>query len=116
MSVIICDKCGDSVDTTAKSVSLPFECENCQETAQKYEDMAPSSLPRTAKGNFLSAMRSPEAEPLTDEFATVENTTLLIMDLEEQVARAEIQARVYSRLLRERDKTWFRKLREWWSL
>jgi hypothetical protein len=82
-TVIECTECHDLVDIAADSVSLPFVCPSCdnvakaeeQFTKQKYVDMAPSSVKATA---------STVTEP-TEEFATVENTTLLIEDLESQV-------------------------------
>jgi phage terminase large subunit GpA-like protein len=83
-TVIECTECHDLVDMAADSVSLPFVCLSCdnvakaeeQFTQQEYVDMAPSSVKATAS--------TVTAEP-TEEFATVENTTLLIEDLEAQV-------------------------------
>ena len=108
MTNLECTKCGDMVAVTADEVLLPFVCMRCDQTglertsfgslavgdqeadvdysfsydqdafrdnatvAQFYEDMAPAS----------------ENEPLTEEGASVENTTALIADLEAQLASA----------------------------
>lgn len=105
MTNLECTKCGDMVAVTANAVLLPFVCMRCDETglsttsfgslaggdqeadvdysfsydqdafrdnatvAQFYEDMAPAS----------------ENEPLTEEGASIENTTALIADLEAQL-------------------------------
>jgi DNA-directed RNA polymerase subunit M/transcription elongation factor TFIIS len=82
-TVIECSECHDLVDVTADTISLPFVCLSCdnvakaeeQFTKQEYVDMAPS---------VKATASTVTAEP-TEEFATVENTTLLIEDLEAQV-------------------------------
>jgi endogenous inhibitor of DNA gyrase (YacG/DUF329 family) len=96
LATVICSKCGDAVDVTSRSVVLPFTCESCEEaigkfasnveeeeTKQKYEDMAPSNVPCTA------GLLEPGSEMSEPDGATVENTTLLIEDLEKQVVDAK---------------------------
>jgi hypothetical protein len=108
-TVIECTECHDLVDITTDSIKLPFVCSSCDLEAKQieidtlkkvlasdvvrdhlatnglrvddealdfYAKMAPSSVAATAA--------TINAEP-TEEFATVENTTLLIEDLEAQV-------------------------------
>jgi hypothetical protein len=86
-----CTKCGDLVDTTAATVVSPFICLPCgygSETAdsneggyfdQWYDDMAPKSEDYADTPGL-----EPAFDPELGE-ATVENTTLLIADLEAQL-------------------------------
>jgi hypothetical protein len=111
-TVIECTECHDLVDITTDSIKLPFVCSSCDLEAKQieidtlkkvlasdvvrdhlatnglraddealdfYAKMAPSSVAATA-----ATINEGPTEP-TEEFATVENTTLLIEDLEAQV-------------------------------
>jgi hypothetical protein len=170
-TTLICDRCGDNVTTTKRSITLPFICERCEAACEQfeqemdqrsmlspveetnepevgpevnsiasafndqnfltalrnpgvqaelageglevdfaavkqfYEDMAPaSSLPRTAcEAEFENSVARNHVllEKLDDEncaherYATVDNTTLLIADLEKQLADAKLMSADY---------------------
>jgi ribosome-binding protein aMBF1 (putative translation factor) len=94
MSNIECSICRTIVAVTADTIALPFVCLACENvndeinialeenfTEQEYTDMAPAhSVAATASTVNVTGSTEP-----TEEFATVENTTLLIEDLETQV-------------------------------
>jgi len=63
LATMICSKCGEPRYVSNREVTLPYVCLSC------------------------SIAEAEPTEP-TEEFATVENTTLLIADLEEQLAEA----------------------------
>jgi hypothetical protein len=77
MSRIECSKCGDLIEVTASTVVLPFTCMKCEEC---------EAVPNEFAGQVYDDMAPTNTETLTDEFATVENTTALIADLEKQLA------------------------------
>lgn len=76
---IECTNCKEVVEVTGNTVTLPFVCEDCEAAAEFQETIVPSA---TVK---ITGWETPPA--LDEEDATVENTTLLIADLEEQVAQ-----------------------------
>ena len=111
MSIRIeCSTCGDMIEVTASTVTLPFVCLKCEENMNSFtqafdadtvksvvtilknpaiqEQLANRGLEvdQAEVDKFYEAMK-PKSE-LTDEYASVENTTLLIEDLEKQLADA----------------------------
>lgn len=82
-----CTKCGDVIEVTATSIVLPFVCMSCEQKTQEFE----AEVEEAEVKDFYDKMTpdtTPVAEPadeLSEEFATVENTTLLIEDLEQQL-------------------------------
>lgn len=96
MSIVTCDKCGDPVEVTADSVKLPFVCSLCEETIQKFHQDADAIREALTENEaevaeFYEKTKPASAETTepTEEFATVENTTRLIEDLETQLAVAK---------------------------
>jgi ribonuclease HIII len=111
MTKIECSTCGDMIEVTASTVTLPFICLKCEENMNSFtqafdadtvksvmtilknpaiqEQLANEGLEvdQAEVDKFYEAMK-PKAE-LTDEYASVENTTLLIEDLEKQLADAK---------------------------
>ncbi len=77
MSRIECSNCGDMIEVTASTVVLPFTCMKCD---------TPCDTPDEFAGQVYDDMAPTNRETFTDEFATVENTTALIADLEKQLA------------------------------
>jgi hypothetical protein len=118
-TTIECTQCGDAVAVESRSVTLPFVCMQCEAavedfdaTTQLYEDMAPAttqSFPQEAIDRATVTQEVPEmtvypvvemeidsayedpsvTDNLSEEFASVENTTLLIEDLEQQLVEAK---------------------------
>jgi hypothetical protein len=97
---IECTQCGDAVAVESRTVTLPFVCMQCEAavedfdaTTQQYEDMAPVSRFDEDTAEIDSAYEDPSVtdnlSDLSDEFASVENTTLLIEDLEKQIANLQ---------------------------
>jgi len=79
---IECNNCKEVVEVTATSITLPFFCETC-EAAAFQDAIKPASV-----AGVIRSSQTAQAEadfPLNDDDATVENTTLLIEDLEEQL-------------------------------
>ena len=74
---IECTKCNDVVDLEASSITLPFICESC-ETIEFQEAIKPA-VPAPANVGQ-------QDHGLDESSATIENTTLLIEDLEKQVS------------------------------
>lgn len=83
---IECTNCHDVVELTADSIMLPFICDGCENDAEQYEKMAPAVTIKSYD-EFPNLITEPLVEPSHD--ATVENTTLLIADLEQQVAMSD---------------------------
>ena len=82
---IECNNCKEVVEVTATSITLPFFCETCEAAA--FQDAIKPVVP-AKHPPFVRSSQTAQAEadfPLNDEDATVENTTLLIEDLEEQL-------------------------------
>jgi chromosome segregation ATPase len=81
--IITCSQCYRLVDYVSRALTInaPFVCDACasvgdEEVDRFYRDMAP-------------AKPQDPIEP-TEEFATVENTTLLIADLEKQLKTSDL--------------------------
>lgn len=93
MTKLECRQCGDMIEVTASTVVLPFTCMKCEAAqdefaGQVYEDMAPKSSLESMAGTPLPADPNGPLD-LSGEFATVDNTTTLIADLEEQLAQTK---------------------------
>lgn len=101
MTTLICSTCSDPIEVTATSVVLPFVCLKCEESIKDFEKMLDDSETDKTVEEFYDAMTPASEsdagllEPGTktevaspEDFATVENTTLLIQDLEKQLATA----------------------------
>jgi len=110
MTVIECTKCGDMTVVTAAAVVLPFVCMDCDPTGLErtsFGSLAGGDSPdqeadvddqyitgHQEVSQFYEAMEPASEneacypEPLTEEGASVENTTALIADLEAQLALA----------------------------
>lgn len=95
---IECSKCGDLIDTTAKTVVAPFICGECNcdcETCKPTPTTGPFDIQKLISNpSVVEALRGQGLEVDTDavegvlgacETATVENTTLLIEDLQQQL-------------------------------
>ena len=85
MSTFIeCNNCGEVKDVEAKSVTLPYFCAECVAADQFQQDIAPQ-----ANAALTKLMTTPsvleQQDYMHDDNATVENTTLLIQDLEAQI-------------------------------
>jgi hypothetical protein len=103
MAILECDKCGENVYCTPRSVVLPFVCADC-------ENAPPATKPlnRAFKADLLKVIGSPLVQKkMADEgfefdysaIVDVMDTdldTLLISDLQEQLAEANA-ALVYYR-------------------
>lgn len=74
MSRIECTECHDLIDTTARTVVLPFVCDECQKAPELLAAMAP--------------LRIENADNHACDSVTIENTTLLIEDQANQLALA----------------------------
>jgi chromosome segregation ATPase len=74
---IECNDCGKVLDVEARFIELPFFCPDCEE----------KDVDRSGSG--YSEGPSDQQVTLDEESATIENTTLLIADLEQQVAASE---------------------------
>jgi hypothetical protein len=87
---IECTECHDTICMETRSVELPFVCNDCELRAA----MAPIKPARVASfvtnGRHEEIDLAPEHAGLDEADATVENTTLLIEDLEEQVAAQKV--------------------------
>lgn len=89
---IECSKCGDTVAVESRSVTLPFTCVACEAAIEKFTQEVEAPAQRLTEeqievAQFYKKM-APASQPepeLTEEFASVENTTLLIADLEKQI-------------------------------
>ena len=89
---IECSKCGDTVAVESRSVTLPFTCVACEAAIEKFTQEVEAPAQRLTEeqievAQFYEKM-APASQPepeLTEEFASVENTTLLIADLEKQI-------------------------------
>jgi hypothetical protein len=95
MTNIECTKCGDVVEVTADTVVLPFVCMSCEDAIAKFTQEFVPPAPVTDEQAEVAAFyekMAPESETTEpeEEFATVENTTLLIADLEEQLRQERI--------------------------
>jgi hypothetical protein len=93
-----CSKCGEIIETTARTFAWPFFCDECKASVKFHQDIAPNpanpanvqkslnDLSDWAQGTPAPELGIlPEHNPALGE-ATIENTTLLIADLEEQVS------------------------------
>ena len=80
---IECSKCSDIVETTATSMTFPFTCDACLEAQKFVEVIAPKAEPKETPDLARTLV-----EEDNHDTATVENTTLLIADLEQQLAGA----------------------------
>lgn len=91
-TVIECSLCHNVVEITGRRIEMPFVCPPCEREAEMYDAMAPKVTSQTvqAHGDYpytaedYAAMQKP-LPTLEHDTATIENTTLLIADLEEQV-------------------------------
>src|ERR1700721_2938854 len=61
--IIDCDICGDMIETTAKVIVTPFECDACKDNGDGFPELA-------------------------DGYATSEATVELVQDLQQQLADA----------------------------
>lgn len=112
MQRIECMNCGDIVELTGDSVTLPFVCKECTEAKEFQEKISPTLKDFSENPTLVSALEKagyrlvpldqqladfvPEGPvqmdgpvpPAEEEHsgATVENTTLLIEDLEKQLS------------------------------
>jgi phage FluMu protein Com len=94
MTNIECTKCGDVIAVESRSVVLPFVCMACESAiatfTQEVEAPAPLTDEQVEVAKFYEAMSPASETPeLSEEFATVENTTKLIEDLETQLSVAK---------------------------
>lgn len=80
---IVCSKCDEVIEVTADSVTLPFVCETCVEAQEFLNKIAPKPEPQHLPQEHAHYDGDPGDE---HDGATVENTTLLIADLEQQVS------------------------------
>jgi len=100
---IECTNCTDVVEVEARNVELPYVCNDCElraamapiKPARLQAFKEPAFVVRGATYDVGGQLISPqtageirEHEGLDDSSATVENTTLLIEDLEQQVTAA----------------------------
>lgn len=92
---IECTNCREVSEVTANSIMLPFVCSGCENDAEQYEKMAPG-VQIKSYAEFPNLITEPPCQTVGGQYgqeepshdATVENTTLLIADLEEQVTFA----------------------------
>ena len=85
MTRIECSNCGNVKELTAKVIVLPYTCTECEEAAEFQEAIQPASFtPYDGTGPTCA-----DPAGLNEDDATVENTTLLIADLEQQLAEAK---------------------------
>ncbi len=87
-----CSKCGEIVETTARTFPWPYVCGEC-ETAKKFQQGLASNVNAAVNKVMSGALWDTNGKAKEGGFdapshdsATVENTTLLIEDLEAQVA------------------------------
>jgi hypothetical protein len=93
MSTFIeCNNCGEVKDVEAKSVTLPYFCGECVAADQFQKDITPKAgevaIKRLDEYPTLTELVTKEelrSSYMDDDNATVENTTLLIQDLEAQI-------------------------------
>lgn len=85
MSRLECSECHDICDTTARTVVLPFVCDECQKAPGLLAAMAPLQIE--------------ESDNHACDSASVENTTLLIEDLSNQLALSQVEAETLRTLL-----------------
>lgn len=83
MTQIICTKCHEVLELTADSVQLPFICSECIAAAEFQNLISPDPMP-ISRPVTLAVV-----DELDHESATVEATTLLIADLEQQVKQTK---------------------------
>jgi hypothetical protein len=74
---IECTECHDIIDTTAKTVVFPFVCAGCQKDNELLAAMAPAPVVVEETDNHSC------------DSASIENTTLLIEDLQNQLSFAK---------------------------
>ncbi len=98
MTRIECSKCGEIIESTAATFVAPFVCNECllpAETSRAIEDAVKRGYQMCLKAHNLGSLVirhdlktvniEPETLPVIPcDTASVENTTLLIADLEEQ--------------------------------
>lgn len=90
-NIVICSKCGDPIDIEARSIDLPFTCLACEAAINKFTvEVGTPEKPEEVGEPCDCATCNPESEDLTEEFSSVENTTLLIADLEAQLAQEQL--------------------------
>jgi hypothetical protein len=93
-----CSKCGEIIETTARTFAWPFFCDECKASVKFHQDIAPTPANPANVQKSLNDLSDwvqgapapelgilPEHNPALGD-ATIENTTLLINDLEQQVA------------------------------
>ncbi len=85
MSRLECSECHDICDTTARTIVLPFVCDECQKAPGLLAAMAPLQIE--------------ESDNHACDSASVENTTLLIEDLSNQLALSQVEAETLRTLL-----------------
>lgn len=85
MTRLECTECHDLLEVTAKSVELPFVCDSC---VTEFNEKIASIMGPLVTCSYETPPEYADCVPLPDacETATVEATTLLIEDLEEQLA------------------------------
>lgn len=79
--IIDCDICGDVIETTAKVIVTPFECDSCKDNGDSFE-----VSPVNEDACDYSAIAATDA--LADEYATSEATVELVQDLQQQLENA----------------------------
>lgn len=90
MTKIECTECHDIIETSARTVELPFICDDCKKAPELLAAMAPTPAfcpcanPGCDDCNDKALVIS-EADNIPCDTATIENTNLLIADLEQQL-------------------------------
>jgi hypothetical protein len=79
-TLVICSECSEAVEVTSSSLTLPFVCDDCAKAEKFQDDIAPACV---------QSQTIPVEFPEPSHEATVENTTLLIEDLELQVSTSK---------------------------
>jgi hypothetical protein len=94
MTTVVCSKCLEPTIITNRSVGLPFVCESCAdvddpEVTEFYQNIAPANtnslVGAAAAGDPVAQQALLDANQTDCDTATVENTNLLIEDLQEQL-------------------------------
>lgn len=91
MTTLICTVCSEPQVITSRSLILPFVCDECQKAEELYNAMAPGAGTFAPQGP-VAKYNSPKIEESDNhacDSATVENTTLLIEDLQNQLAMSQ---------------------------
>lgn len=97
MITVLCSECKDPLELAGRSVTIPYVCDECKEAAELRDAMAPAIKSYDEFPNLIDV-------PEPSHEATIENTTLLIEDLEEQVRRGLDQIKQDTELLSDMDK------------